>query len=90
MVPAIVSNSTALEIIQTVRGLYLLLQNDNPNFIFSPAATVFNGLHSAIAKALTRGPSAASPSSSRTIVPTGPVRLYFLCVPGVFTNLCAF
>lgn len=78
MVPAIVSNAAALEIVQTVRGLYLMLQNDDPRYVFSPAASVFNGLHSAVAKTITRGSGAPSPSSTRTVVPSGPVRFYFI------------
>ncbi len=88
MVSAIVSNSAALEIIQTVRGLYLALQDDNPRFVFSPAATVFNGLHSTVAKTIARGSGVPSPSSARSVVPSGPVSLYFIFLIRFYVDLC--
>ncbi len=80
MVSSIVSNSAALEIIQTVRGLYLALQNDNPRFVSPPLLPCLTVYNSAVAKSIARGSGVPSPLSSCTVVPSGPVSPYFIFI----------
>ena len=73
MAPAIASNPEALDIVQTVRGILVSLQSDDPRFTLSPAATALLSLHLASTKAPQRPAAPPSVTSAKYTVPSGPV-----------------